>query len=256
MAGHPDAGQAAAQFDFMKMQFANSLGHVAQQLRECAAVADQFAGSLSGMPYNPAAMPPLMQFPMPAGLAMAPPATGKRKARENEGKKTRKKKDPLAPKRPPSSYLLFQNEVRSELKKTHPGMPNNELLGMIAKQWAEMSQEDKEKYETLQRAAKDRYLEEKGAYQAGVSPAIAVAPVVQPAAVNPPNTVKAVAATVAVATPTSDDESSEDEEEGSSSEDSSDPSPPPHPAKKKKEEPAVAEPSKEEKREKRKKLKA
>lgn len=97
------------------------------------------------MPYNPNVMPPLMQFQMPPGLAMAPPPTGKRKARGDvEGKKTRKKKDPLAPKRPPSSYLLFQNEVRSELKKTHPGMPNNELLGMIAKQWSEMTQDEKE----------------------------------------------------------------------------------------------------------------
>ena len=97
------------------------------------------------MPYNPAVMQPLMQYPMPAGLAVASPLTGKRKSRGDvEGKKTRKKKDPLAPKRPPSSYLLFQNEVRSELKRTHPGMPNNELLGMIAKQWSEMTQDEKE----------------------------------------------------------------------------------------------------------------
>ena len=90
-------------------------------------------------------MAPLMQYQMPAGIAMVPPSTGKRKSRgDADGKKTRKKKDPLAPKRPPSSYLLFQNEVRSELKKTHPGMPNNELLGMISKQWSEMSQEEKE----------------------------------------------------------------------------------------------------------------
>lgn len=157
-------------------------------------MADQLAGSVTGMPYNPALMQPLMQYAMPAGLAVATTPTGKRKARGDvEGKKTRKKKDPLAPKRPPSSYLLFQNEVRSELKKTHPGMPNNELLGMIAKQWSEMSQGEKEvrayayttrsladalciqKYENLQKAAKERYLEEKDVYQAGGSPATAVA---------------------------------------------------------------------------------
>ncbi|KAH9938675.1 high mobility group box domain-containing protein [Fomitopsis serialis] len=221
MAAHPDAGQAAAQFEFMKMQFANNLGHVAQSLRDCAAIADQLAGSMSGMPYN-----------------QAPPTTGKRKMREVEGKKTRKKKDPLAPKRPPSSYLLFQNEVRSELKKTHPGMPNNELLGMIAKQWSEMSQEDKEKYETLQRAAKDRYLEEKGVYQAGGSPATAVAPVAPPVIIATPPVVKPVVPAV-VATTSSDEESSEDEEDGSSSDDS--PAPTPPPLKRKKEEPGKAE---------------
>ncbi|KAH9843788.1 high mobility group box domain-containing protein [Rhodofomes roseus] len=233
MAAHPDAGQAAAQYEYMKMQFATSLGHVAQQLRDCAAYADQLSGSVSGVPYNPAAMP-LMQFPVPPGglAAVASPATGKRKTREVEGKKTRKKKDPLAPKRPPSSYLLFQNEVRSELKKTHPGMPNNELLGMIAKQWSEMSQEDKEKYETLQKAAKDRYLDEKSAYQAGGSPATVVAPVAPPVVVAAPIAVKAVAPTPVVAT-TSDDDTSEDEEEGSSSDDTSDGSSSPPPKKQK-----------------------
>ncbi|EPT03167.1 hypothetical protein FOMPIDRAFT_1116461 [Fomitopsis schrenkii] len=226
MAGHADAGQAAAQFEFMKMQFANSLGHVAQQLRDCAAVADQLAGSVTGMPYNPALMQPLMQYAMPAGLAVATTPTGKRKARGDvEGKKTRKKKDPLAPKRPPSSYLLFQNEVRSELKKTHPGMPNNELLGMIAKQWSEMSQGEKEKYENLQKAAKERYLEEKDVYQAGGSPATAVAAaMVCPIVVATPNATKAVVA--APATSTSDDEQSSEDEEGGSS-DTSEPSPPP-----------------------------
>ncbi|KAI0733389.1 HMG-box [Fomitopsis betulina] len=229
MAGHPDAGQAAAQFEFMKMQFANSLGHVAQQLRDCAAVADQLAGSVTGMPYNPNVMPPLMQFQMPPGLAMAPPPTGKRKARGDvEGKKTRKKKDPLAPKRPPSSYLLFQNEVRSELKKTHPGMPNNELLGMIAKQWSEMTQDEKEKYETLQKAAKERYLEEKDVYQAGGSPATPVVAAV-PVVVPTPTIAKAV---VATSTSDDDDDESSEDEGGASSEDSSAETPPP--AKKRK----------------------
>ncbi|TFY60612.1 hypothetical protein EVJ58_g5041 [Rhodofomes roseus] len=207
MAAHPDAGQAAAQYEYMKMQFATSLGHVAQQLRDCAAYADQLSGSVSGVPYNPAAMP-LMQFPVPPGglAAVASPATGKRKTRENE--------------------------VRSELKKTHPGMPNNELLGMIAKQWSEMSQEDKEKYETLQKAAKDRYLDEKSAYQAGGSPATVVAPVAPPVVVAAPIAVKAVAPTPVVAT-TSDDDTSEDEEEGSSSDDTSDGSSSPPPKKQK-----------------------
>jgi len=247
MAAHPDPGQAAAQFEYMKMQFANNLGHVAQSLRDCAAIADQLAGSMSGMPYNQGAMQ-LMQFPVqPPGL-VAPPATGKRKMREVEGKKTRKKKDPLAPKRPPSSYLLFQNEVRSELKKTHPGMPNNELLGMIAKQWSEMSQEDKEKYETLQRAAKDRYLEEKGVYQAGGSPATAVAPVAPPVIIATPPVVKPVVP-AAVATTSSDEESSEEEDDGSSSDDSSNvPTPPP--SKRKKEEPGKAERTPKEKKKK------
>lgn len=70
---------------------------------------------------------------------------GKRK-REAEDKKKRKTKpkDPNAPKRPPSSYLLFQNEVRQQLKAKHPNIPNNELLNLIAKAWGEMPKKEKD----------------------------------------------------------------------------------------------------------------
>lgn len=78
-----------------------------------------------------------------------PPAAGKRKAAamdETDGvkaKRTRKAKDPNAPKRPASSYILFQNEVRKELKAQHPALSNPELLTMIAKKWSEMPDEAK-----------------------------------------------------------------------------------------------------------------
>ena len=72
----------------------------------------------------------------------------KRKSRgdDAEGKKrsNRKPKDPNAPKRPASSYLLFQNDVRQELKAKNPNMRNNELLSAIAKMWAEMPPEQKD----------------------------------------------------------------------------------------------------------------
>jgi protein-tyrosine-phosphatase len=60
-------------------------------------------------------------------------------------KPTRKRrvKDPDAPKRPPSAYLLFQNEVRKEMVKQHDGLPYHEVLAEIAKRWGEMSDEQK-----------------------------------------------------------------------------------------------------------------
>lgn len=64
------------------------------------------------------------------------PETGKRK-------RVTKVKDPNAPKRPASSYILFQNSIRADLKKEHPNIQNAELLGLIAKQWQEMPEEDK-----------------------------------------------------------------------------------------------------------------
>ncbi|KAF8883409.1 high mobility group box domain-containing protein, partial [Infundibulicybe gibba] len=54
-----------------------------------------------------------------------------------------KPKDPNAPRRPASSYILFQNAVRTEMKATNPEMTNHELLAMISKKWQDMSTEDK-----------------------------------------------------------------------------------------------------------------
>ncbi len=127
-----------------------SLNALAHNMRECAAIADAFVHTLN-FGANPQPFPPLGangQFPMTMGpMPVAHDDGKKRKARgdDNEVKKRAKKiKDPNAPKRPASSYILFQNDVRSELRKKNPEMRNNELLSHIAKLWAEMPQEQKE----------------------------------------------------------------------------------------------------------------
>ncbi|KAI8984941.1 HMG-box, partial [Trametes punicea] len=92
----------------------------------------------------------------------------KRKSRGDDGegkKRARKPKDPNAPKRPASSYLLFQNDVRNELKAKNPGMRNNELLSAIAKMWADMPQEQKDEYERRNKVAKDAWLAQKAIYE-------------------------------------------------------------------------------------------
>lgn len=131
------------------LQLIGSLGAVAETMRNAATFADQFAQLLTPLTYPGA---PLM-FPNGQMPQMPPPQAeptgGKRKARgddEGEGKRKRKTKpkDPNAPKRPPSSYLLFQNEVRQELKAKHPNIPNNELLAKIARAWGDMPREQKD----------------------------------------------------------------------------------------------------------------
>lgn len=120
-------------------------------MRNCAQFAEQFAQLITPLAYPGA---PIM-FPNGQLPPMPPPQmeqTGtKRKSRggdeEVEGGKRKRKtkpKDPNAPKRPPSSYLLFQNEVRQELKQKHPTISNNELLAKIAKAWSEMPKEQKD----------------------------------------------------------------------------------------------------------------
>ena len=127
-------------------------------MRNCATFAEQFAQLITSITYPGAPM----MYPNGQMPQMPPPqepaAGGKRKSRggddAGEGKRKRKTKpkDPNAPKRPPSSYLLFQNEVRQELKAKHPNMSNNELLAKISKTWNDMPKEHKEV--CLRRASK------------------------------------------------------------------------------------------------------
>ena len=144
-------------------------------MRKCAEISDQYAHVLHGLgpatlqviqPMPPmgspfAAGPPMGANPQLNMKQMMPPpqlpvvpaqpnGVGKRKAdhtQEGEGtkrKRVKKPRDPDAPKRPPSSYLLFQNEVRQAMKKANPAMANHEILTNISQRWAEMSPEEKE----------------------------------------------------------------------------------------------------------------
>jgi hypothetical protein len=160
-------------------QLTASLTAVAESMRNSAKMADTFANIIKQSSFAPNS--PAMHMiqgmnqmfpegnlyalngsaPGPSGpqqtpAAAAPPTTisrttgGKRKAAAlEEGveggktKRTRKPKDPNAPKRPASSYILFQNDIRKELKAKHPNIANSELLAMIAKQWQAMSDDDK-----------------------------------------------------------------------------------------------------------------
>lgn len=135
-------------------------------------------------------MPPPPQLPV---VSAQPNGVGKRKSvhiQDGEGtkrKRVKKPRDPDAPKRPPSSYLLFQNEVRQAMKKANPAMANHEILTTISQRWAEMSPEEKDvchrrvesrsyaffdhsslpqTYNRRQEAAKAVYKQEKDAYDA------------------------------------------------------------------------------------------
>jgi hypothetical protein len=92
-------------------------------------------------------MPPPPQLPV---VPTQPNGVSKRKSdHTQEGevikrRRVKKPRDPDAPKRPPSSYLLFQNEVRQAMKKANPSMANHEILTSISQRWAQMSPEEKE----------------------------------------------------------------------------------------------------------------
>jgi len=224
------------------------LSSVADSMRKCADIAEHFSQVVAHLGPN-GGLPPLPHFhsgppadmgkmgPPPSPATAAAPANGKRKAQAladgevKKKKKVKKLRDPEAPKRPPSSYLLFQNEVRQAMKQANPGMANHEILTTISQRWASMTPEEKDTYHKRQEVAKAQYTLEKTAYDARripaateevVLPQVAAvttsSPTIAPAP-PPPAAIKPAPAPVVADTSTSDDDSSEgDTSESESSE--------------------------------------
>ena len=90
---------------------------------------------------------------------------------EDTGRKRKgKKKDPNAPKRARSAYILFVNEQRALVIKENddagkPKMKQTEIMSEVAKRWKEASESAKEKFHRLAEKEKERYQEEMAAYK-------------------------------------------------------------------------------------------
>ncbi|CAI5440854.1 unnamed protein product [Caenorhabditis angaria] len=74
-------------------------------------------------------------------------------ARPDRIPKVKKTKDPNAPKRPLSAYLLWLNENRARLSK--PGMPASEVAKLGGAEWRLL--EDKSKWQNLAVELKAKY---------------------------------------------------------------------------------------------------
>lgn len=72
----------------------------------------------------------------------ASPEGGKKRGRKPAAK-DKKAKDPNAPKRPPSAYILFQNEVRAAIREADPRMAYKDVLNVIAEKWKALDQDQK-----------------------------------------------------------------------------------------------------------------
>ncbi|KXN84207.1 FACT complex subunit SSRP1 [Leucoagaricus sp. SymC.cos] len=138
-------------------QYIDSIVSLAVNMRKCAELGESFVKVLKGASDDELRT----MF-----------NSNKRKAEgsleDDEGPKKRKRntkpKDPNAPKRPASSYILFQNEIRKELKEKFPNLTNPELLNKISEMWKNMSEEEKAQYHKAVESAKERYSQDKKAY--------------------------------------------------------------------------------------------
>lgn len=85
-------------------------------------------------------------------------------AKDNMPKQTRAKttklKDPEAPKRPTSGYILFCKDRRASLKEEQPDLKATEIMKQLGAEWKELSPRKKEKYTAKAKEDKSRYDEE------------------------------------------------------------------------------------------------
>jgi hypothetical protein len=81
--------------------------------------------------------------------------------------KSKKKKDPNAPKKASTAYIFFCTENRAMIKSKMPeNTPQNELLTEVGRQWKELTDKKKEKYVKMTNKDKERYAKEMEKYNA------------------------------------------------------------------------------------------
>jgi hypothetical protein len=98
-------------------------------------------------------------------------ARAKKETEESSGssqmdkkKSTKKDKDPNAPKRARSAYIIFSGEEGKKIRKAHPEMSAPDVMREIGRRWGTLDASDKVRYEEDAAADKERYSEEMGSY--------------------------------------------------------------------------------------------
>eukprot|EP00959_Pyramimonas_sp_CCMP1952_P319903 6693975-Pyramimonas_sp.AAC.1 len=71
--------------------------------------------------------------------------------------KTRKKKDPDAPKRPSAAYMFFCKEMREKIKEESPDCSFGEIGKLLGQKWAEADAAARKKYTAMAEKDKLRY---------------------------------------------------------------------------------------------------
>lgn len=105
----------------------------------------------------------------PTLAALSTPLAVAEEAPVVEEKKTRKKraaKDPNAPKKPLTSYILFYNHLRSSVAEKNTELSQVDIAKEIARQWKEMSESDKNYWKGIYEKDKVKYDQELAKYNA------------------------------------------------------------------------------------------
>lgn len=113
------------------------------------------------------------------GISLSGTQTGEKKGE----KSPRRPKDPNAPKRPRTAFLVYNSnvEVRKLLKEEFPEASPRDLMRMLGERWVAMKPEEKERFEqvakqeqTIYKAEKETYAKKKAAEQGKVRSSVEV----------------------------------------------------------------------------------
>ncbi|XP_006886628.1 PREDICTED: high mobility group protein B4 [Elephantulus edwardii] len=80
-------------------------------------------------------------------------------------RRKRRKRDPQAPRRPPSSFILFCKEHYAQLKRENPGWSVVEVAKATGKMWSETTDLEKQPYEQKAALLRAKYHEDLEAYR-------------------------------------------------------------------------------------------
>jgi high mobility group protein B3 len=82
----------------------------------------------------------------------------------NKTKKPRKARDKNAPKPPLTTYIMYSNDRRQEVREANPEMKATEVTKEISKMWREVNDEEKKHYQSIYNENKKKFDEERELY--------------------------------------------------------------------------------------------
>lgn len=139
----------------------NALVEASEGLRYVAGLAERLSVVLDKLDFTQSAEAQAKQYldliAATRALAHAKPDPNRVNDSPAGATKKRKTKDPNAPKRPPTAYLLFQGAMRAKTREENPQMGVQEVMSHIASAWGTLSEKDKKPYVEAQDKARAQY---------------------------------------------------------------------------------------------------
>ncbi|WVQ68124.1 uncharacterized protein L199_006330 [Kwoniella botswanensis] len=147
-----------------------SFREIASAMTRCVKVIEEYT-SLSPSSLNKPDLSIFQNTILPNGQLVSDLLKANSQKEKEKKKKEKKPKDPNAPKRPPSAYIFFQNEIRDEIRNSNPGMSYKDILGVISAKWKDLTDAQRKVYEDAYAKAQVNFVEEEKIY-ASTKPAV------------------------------------------------------------------------------------